>query len=143
VYAIQTTNEKMSDKEKRATILQEELEIIIKAAEDYCLGFLEEEFEPQAIEAIRQAAQELAYTRKYYDVRNDEIIFFPTVARLVMTNVLSDRAESYYYEEEDEFPPEYSKALKTVCRDKGLINDEDSIENDEYREKLAQDVDLS
>jgi len=96
-----------------------------------------------AIEAIRRAADELAYKRKYYDVMKDEVLFFPTVARLLMTNTLAERAELYYYEEEDPFPPEYTKALKTVCRESGLVKDDESTENDVYMEKLAQDVELS
>ena len=133
----------MSEKEKRAVLLKIELETLIKATEDYCWEILEEEFEPAAIKAIQRAAEELAYKRKYYDVMKDEVLFFPTVARLLMTNALTERAELYYYEEEDPFPPAYSKALKTVCRESGLVKDDESTENDDYMEKLAQDVDPS
>lgn len=133
----------MSEKEKREFFLKEELEKIIEVTKDYCWDTLEEELDPEVIEAVRKAAHELAYKRKYYDVMKDEFIYFPTITRLIMTNTLQDRAEQYYYEEEDEFPPEYSKALKTVCREKGFVVDDDSAENDEYMEKLAQDVDLS
>ena len=135
----------MSEKEKRDMLLTKELDTIIKAAEDYCWVILEEEeFDPAAINAIRRAAEELAYRRKYYDVMKDEVLFFPTVTRLIMTNTLMERAELYYYEEDDDaFPPEYSKALKTVCRESGLIKEDESTENDDYMEKLAQDVDLS
>ena len=124
-------------------LLLKELDTVIKAAEDYCWSILEEEFDPAAINAIRRAAEELAYKRKYYDVMKDEVLFFPTVTRLIMTNTLMERAELYYYEEDDDaFPPEYSKALKTVCRESGLVKDDESTENDDYMEKLAQDVDL-
>lgn len=133
----------MSEKEKRAQLLKEEIDTIIKAAEDYCWERLEEEFEPDAIQAVRKAAEKLAYKRKYYDVMKDQVVFFPSVTRLVMTNTLAEAAEHYYFEEEEEFPPEYNKALKTVCRDKGLVKEDDSPENDAYMEKLAQDVDLS
>ncbi len=133
----------MSEQEKRESILRGELDQIIAGTKDYCWDILEEELDPQAIAAIREAAFELAYRRKYYDVMKDELIYFPSVTRLLMTNTLQERAEKFYYEEDDEFPPEYSKALKTVCRDKGFVKDEDSAENDEYMEKLAQDVDLS
>ena len=133
----------MTEKEKRESILKEELEKIVEATQDYCWNVLEEEMDPEAIEAIRRAAQELSYQLKYYDVMKDTVIYFPTVTRLIMTNTLQDRAEKYYYEEEEGFPPEYAKALKTVCREQGLVKEEDSVENDEYMEKLAQDVDLS
>jgi len=144
----------MSEKQKRENLLKAELEIIIKATEDYCWDVLEEEFDSEAIEAIRRAAEELAYKRKYYDTMKDEIIFCPTVTRLLMTNTLTERAAFYYFDNDndagdnnsdggEEFPPEYSKALKTVCREKGLVNEDDSLENDEYMDKLAQDIDLS
>ena len=133
----------MTDQEKRASLLQDELEKIVEATQDYCWNVLEEEMDPQAIEAVRRAAQELAYQRKYYDVMKDAVIYFPSVTRLIMTNTLQDRAEKYYYEDEESFPPEYTKALKTVCREQGLVKEEDSVENDDYMEKLAQDVDPS
>jgi hypothetical protein len=133
----------MSEKEKRELMLKEELDKIIVATQDYCWDALEEELEPQAVDAVRQAAQELAYKRKYYDVMKDAIVYFPSITRLLMTNNLQEKADRYYYEEEDEFPPEYSKAFKTVCREKGFVKAEDSAENDDYMEKLGQDVDLS
>ena len=73
----------------------------------------------------------------------DTVVYFPSVTRLLMTNKLQEKAEQYYYEDEDEFPAEYSKAFKTVCREKGFVSPEDSAENDDYMEKLAQDIDLS
>ena len=132
-----------SDKEKRDQLLKEELDKIIALTQDYCWEALEEELEQEAVEAIRKAAQQLAYRRKYYDVMKDQVVFFPTVTRLLMTNVLQEKAEEYYYDDDDEFPPEYAKAFKTVCREKGLVKESDSQENDEYMEKLAQDLDLS
>jgi len=135
----------MSEKEKRESMLNEELEKILPATEDYCWDVLEEAFEPRAKDAVQKAARELAYKRKYYDVLKDTVVYFPSVTRLIMTNTLQGKAGEtyYYYEGDEEFPPEYSKALKTVCRDQGLVQAEDSAENDEYMEKLAQDVDLS
>lgn len=139
----------MSVKEQRESILKEELEKILEATQDYCWNVLEEEMDPQAIDAVRRAAEELAYRRQYYDVMKDTVIYFPTVTRLIMTNRIQERAEKYHYETDDDeeeaesFPPEYSKALKTVCREQGLVKEEDTVENDEYMEKLAQDVDLS
>lgn len=133
----------MSETEKRETMLQEELDKIIVATQDYCWEALEEELEPEAVEAVRQAAHDLAYKRKYYDVMNDTVVYFPSVTRLLMTNTLQEKAEQHYHEEEDKFPPEYSKAFKTVCREKAFVKADDSAENDEYMEKLAQDVDLS
>ena len=134
----------MSEKEDRKKLITEEFKKIIEDTTDYCWEVLEEEFEKESIEALRKAADKLAYRRKYYDVMKDDVIFFPTVARLIMTNTLQEEAEKEYYEEEDEFPPEYAKALKTVCRDKGYAGnpDEENAENDAYMDKLAQDVEV-
>eukprot|EP00934_Nitzschia_sp_Nitz4_P009322 Nitzschia sp. Nitz4//scaffold134_size62860//33645//34049//NITZ4_006328-RA/size62860-processed-gene-0.33-mRNA-1//1//CDS//3329535496//9312//frame0 len=134
----------MSEKEKRDAMIKEEFDKIIKDTEDYCWEALEEEFEPEAIRCLEVAAQELAYKRKYYDVVKDQIIYFPSVSRLIMTNTLQEGAEKHYYEEEDEFPAEYAKALKTVCREKGHAGDPDveNAENDAYMEKLGLDVEL-
>ena len=105
---------------------------------------LEEDFEKEAIEAISKASQTLAYKRKYYDVMKDKVVYFPTVARLIMTNILQEEAEKVYYDDGDDFPPEYSKALRTVCREKGHAGDpdEENAENDAYMEKLAEDMDI-
>ena len=102
------------EKEKRKQMIAKELETILQATETYCLELLEEEFEDEASKAITKAAYELAYRKKYYDVIKDEIIFFPSVAKLVMKGDLQEGAEAHYWEEEDEFPLEYSKALKSV-----------------------------
>ena len=86
----------------------------------------------------------LAYVKKYYDVMKDEIVMFPSVSKLILKNDLTIEAENYYYEEDDEFPPEYSKALKTVVRSAAKTEEETEIdeENDAYIEKLATDVDI-
>lgn len=134
----------MSEKEKRQDMITEEFDKIIKDTIDYCWEALEEELEKEAIEALRKAADKLCYTRKYYDVVKDTVIYFPSVSRCIMTNTLQNEAATHYYEEEDEFPPEYAKALKTVCREKGYAGnpDEENEANDTYMEKLAQAVEF-
>ena len=134
----------MADKELREKLINDELERIIADTNDYCWEVLEEEFEKEASEAISKASQVLAYKRKYYDVMKDKVVYFPTIARLIMTNTLQEEAEKVYYDDGDEFPPEYAKALRTVCRDKGHAGDpdEENAENDAYMEKLAEDMDI-
>lgn len=86
----------------------------------------------------------MAYVKKYYDVMKDEIVMFPSVSKLILKNDLTIEAENYYYEEDDEFPPEYAKALKTVVRSAAKTEEETEIdeENDAYIEKLATDVEI-
>lgn len=138
-------NKGMSEKEKRKTMIEDEFASIIKDTQEYVEEYLEEDMEPEAMEACKKAAGQLAYRKKYYDVMKDQIVYFPSVARLIMKNDLQEEAEKHYYDDEDEFPPEYSKALKTVVREKGYYKESDNdggdgVDNDEYMEKLAQDV---
>jgi hypothetical protein len=131
-------------KEKRVTMIKEEMDEIIKNADAFCLEHLEEDMEEEAIEALHKAAMKLAYTKKYYNVMKDEIVFFPSVAKLIMRADLTEEAEKHYYDEEDEWPLEYTKALKTVVREASK-NEEDTevdAENDAYIEKLATDVEI-
>ena len=114
--ASETSN--LSDKERRKVLIEDELDKIIKGAHGYVQEYLEEdEFESEAIDAITKAANLLAYRRKYFDVMTDQIILFPSIPKLIMKNALQDEAEKYYWEEEDEFPLEYSKCLKTVVKE--------------------------
>jgi len=132
------------ERQYRKTRLQRELQDILDAAHEYAQEELEEDdgLEIEAVQAITKAAYQMAYTKKYYDASKDELIYFPSVKRLVLRNEIQERAEKYYYE--DEFPLEYSKALKTVVRQ--LILDqggkEEDNENEDYMEKLAQDVEV-
>jgi hypothetical protein len=132
----------MSDeKEKRMTMIDEEIDKILKETQLWVEKYLEEDFEKEAMDALRTAAKTLAYRKKYYDVTKDEIIYLPSVSSLIMKNALQGEAETCYWEEEDEFPLEYSKALKTVVREQGMY-EEDEEGNDEYMSKLAQDVEI-
>jgi hypothetical protein len=130
-----------NEKDKRMTMIEEEVDKILKETQLWVEKYLEEDFEKEAMDALRTAAKTLAYRKKYYDVTKDEIVYFPSISRLIMKNALQDEAESCYWEEEDEFPLEYSKALKTVVLEQGLY-EEDEEGNDEYMSKLAQDVDI-
>jgi hypothetical protein len=130
-----------NEKDKRMTMIEEEVDKILKETQLWVEKYLEEDFEKEAMDALRTAAKTLAYRKKYYDVTKDEIVYFPSISRLIMKNALQDEAETCYWEEEDEFPLEYSKALKTVVREQGLY-EEDEEGNDEYMSKLAQDVDI-
>jgi hypothetical protein len=131
-------------KERRKELIAKELNQIFKGADEYVQEYLEEdEFEAEAITALTKAANEMAYLKKYYNVMKDEMILFPSVPKLIMTNSLQEGAEKYYWEEDDEFPMEYSKCLKTIVREQGYKEDEDGNgDNDAYMEKLAQDVEI-
>lgn len=88
--------------------------------------------------------KKLAYVKKFYDVMKDEIVFFPSVGKLIINGDLTEEAENHYYEEEDEWPLEYTKALKTVVRSAAKTEEETEVdaENDAYMIKLATDVEI-
>jgi len=125
----------MSDKEKRIHLIENELRNILKEAVENELG---EEFESEAVEALEKAAKIVSYKKKFYDVFKDEIIFFHTVAQGIMDMTLIEVAEEHYFEEDDEFPIEYTAALRSVCV--SWLCDDDG--DQEYMEKLAVDIDI-
>ena len=138
----------MSEKEKRDTIIEGEMKAILEGAADFVMEHYEEdEFEPEAAEALQKAASILAYRKKYYNVVQDKIVYFPSVGRLILKADLIEEAEKYYYDEDDEWPIEYTKALKSVVRaifaaNSTSKNAMDEDEDEEYMEKLATDVEI-
>lgn len=138
----------MSEKEKRDTVIEGEMKAILEGAADFVMEHYEEdEFEPEAAEALQKAASILAYRKKYYNVVQDKIVYFPSVGRLILKADLIEEAEKYYYDEDDEWPIEYTKALKSVVRaifaaNSTSKNAMDEDEDEEYMEKLATDVEI-
>mmetsp|Transcript_24641 Transcript_24641/g.43229 ORF Transcript_24641/g.43229 Transcript_24641/m.43229 type:complete len:142 (-) Transcript_24641:131-556(-) len=132
-----------SAKEQRDRMIKEEMDSIMEAARDFCFEHFEEDMEDEAIQAVQTAARNLAYRKKYFDCIKDSIIYFPTCRKLILSKDLIEEAEKYYYEKEDEFPAEYSKALRTVvfnasC-DTTQKTTEDPIDDEEFMEKLAME----
>ena len=128
-----------SEAEKRKKMIDEELKKLIQQAVDEELE--EDEMELESVEALEKGAMKICYLKKYYDVMADEIIYFPTVAKSLINYSLIEAAEEFYFDEEDEFPMEYSVALRSVATMAASEDDDD--QDDDYMEKLAMDVDLS
>ncbi len=143
---ISTTSSSTCEKEDRKTWIAKELEEILEGTRDFVYKHYEEEdLDLVAIEALQNAAFQLAYRKKYYDVVRDTIVYFPSVARLILRAQLMEEAEKHYYDEDDEWPMEYTKALKSVVREMKTIQEQDNDDDDdeeEYMEKLAMDVQL-
>ena len=129
--------EGMSEGEKRKIMIDTELMKIIKDAED---NELEDDFEPEALEALKIAANKICYLKKYYNVIKDEIIYFPSVMKTILNYDLVEEAEKYYFDEEDEFPMQYSAALRSIVAETAAEEDDD--DDDDYMAKLAMDVDI-
>jgi hypothetical protein len=130
---------KPSDAEHRQQMIDDEFKGIMKETED---NELDEPFEPEAVEALRIAANKLAYLKKYYNSFTDEFVYFPSVTKLLVNYSMIEEAEKHYFDEEDEFPIDYSAALRSVACEK--VGDDDDDENDDdYMMRVAADVDLS
>lgn len=127
-----------SEKEKRIRMIKEELEKVVKQVEEEELAG--EEMEKEAVEALEKAALVVAFRKKYYDVMKDELIYFPSVSKTIVSYALMEEAEKYYYEEEDEFPMDYSVALRSVVT-MNMSEDDDDVD-EEYMAKLALDVEI-
>ena len=135
-----------NEKQQRNDKITKEIDIILKEF-DGLLMDNEYDVEEEANDALRKAAYNIAYTKKYYNVTKDEIIYFPSVSKLIMNAKLIEEGEKYYYDEEDEFPIHYSKLLKTavstVFPQNTTQKTTDGEEDDEeYMEKLAMDVEI-
>merc|ERR1712232_1534414 len=137
------------DKERRSEMIRSELDRIFTDADDFVVEHLEEDdMDPEAKKALKIVAFQLAYRKQYYDAVKDEIIWFPSVSKLIMKGELTDSAEDHYYDDEDEWPLEYTKALKTVVRNQTAESNNNEIEieideeNDAYMEKPAFDIEF-
>lgn len=129
-----------SEKEKRINMIKDELQKVLKqVAEEE----LEDEMEKEAVDALEKAALILCYRKKYYDVMKDELLYFPTVSSTIVNYALMEEAGKYWqelYEDEEEFPMEYSVAMRSVVTQN--MGDDDNDMDEEYMTKLALDVEI-
>jgi len=68
------------------------------------------------------------------------MVFFPSVNSLTVSYDLIEKAEEYYFDEEDEFPMQYCAALRSIACEKLEESNDDCDE--EYMSLLAADVEL-
>jgi hypothetical protein len=131
-----------SAKELRESMIEQEMETILNAARDFCFEHLEEDMEEEALNALQIAARNLAYRKKYYDVMKDTIVYFPTCSKLILSRDLIEEAEKHYYDEQDEFPAEYAKAVRSVVfhhaseAKSSQSKDDSHVNTDEQNEKI-------
>ncbi|KAL3895020.1 MAG: hypothetical protein SGARI_007574 [Bacillariaceae sp.] len=98
---------------------------------------LEDPFETEIVMALQEAAHKICYTKKYYDAMKDEFIFFPSVAKTIMSYDLMEEADKHYFDEEDELPIDVSAGLRSVA-----VQHLDDDVDEEYMEAMAADVEL-
>ena len=129
----------LSEREMRKKMIEEELKKIIEEVE---AEELEEPFETEAMEALMKGAMKVTYLKKFYDVMKDEFIYFPDVMSTISNYDLLEEAEKHYYDEDDEFPPEYSAALRSIVLQAIANKSEDEDLDFDYMEPLAMDMEI-
>jgi hypothetical protein len=136
--------ERRAEGEMRRTLIQEELDSLIRMTEqnDEMDGH---EFEPEAVEALGIAANYVCYLHKYYDVPRCQYVFLPSVAHAIMNGSLLEEASKHYFGKSDEFLISYAASLGSTIiatndiRSKYLNNMEQSQNNTESMEELDLD----
>lgn len=109
-YVQEENEEQCAERKLRRALIQEELNILIRATEenDELDGH---EFEPEAIEALGVAANRVAYLKKYYNVAKCENVYVPSVAFTIMDGSLLEEASKHYFGKSDEFLVSYAAGL--------------------------------
>ena len=79
------TNEGVEEDEltMRRRMISDGLAAVIEGADKE----LDEPIEEEAIQAMQKAASTLCYTKKYFDGSNDRMIYFPSVAKVILNFV--------------------------------------------------------
>ncbi|KAL3938622.1 MAG: hypothetical protein SGBAC_006499 [Bacillariaceae sp.] len=95
----------------RQKCIERDINFFVKKAAD---GHLEEPMRDEAIKALKIAANQLAFKKKYYDAENDKFLIFPSVATLLIDQALYDAAQKKYYGLRDEFPLKYISVLRSL-----------------------------
>lgn len=135
----------ISEAEMRRNKIDDELSSLLEEMMETEDMVEEEEIEPESLEALKKAASNICYLRKYYDVSNDKIIYFPSLVKTIINYSLFEEAEKFYFDEEDEFPQDYSIALRSVAfeREENEGDDSDNGMDDELMGRLSMSVQLT
>ncbi|KAL3939466.1 MAG: hypothetical protein SGBAC_005814 [Bacillariaceae sp.] len=136
----------LSEATKRQNMIHTELNGMIDEMMDSEDFEDEDEMDPESYDPLMQAAKEICYTRKYYDVSADRIVFFPSVTKTIINSDLFEKAEEYYFDEDDEFPSDYSVGLRAVAFERifaqGNAGGDDDEMDDDMMERLSMAVEL-
>jgi hypothetical protein len=137
VEEVSDADDKRVERAKRKAMVDQELNMLVKDAETEELS---EPMEPEAITALKQAAMKICFVKKYYDVFKDDFVYFPSVTASILDHTLTEEADKYYFDEDDELPMMYGIGLRSVA---GIAasKEEDTIDID-YLLPLSMDVDI-
>jgi hypothetical protein len=128
------------DSKLRKTLIDEELNQLIQICQDldHLAGH---EFEPEAVEALGIAANQLAYKKKYYDVARSDHVYVPSVAYTVMNGSLLELASGHYFGKSEEFLIAYAGAMgSAILTQKHQYQKYMSQEREEH--SLAEEFDI-
>lgn len=127
------TNPSMrSDYETRTTLIEEELEQLVKRTNETELN---EGIDDTFIDALTKGAMEICYRKKYYNALKDEFTYLPSVARTCLDYSLLEVVEK---EEEDQFPEGVFAALRSVAAE--TLKEDGDDDEEEYAAMLAVSV---
>jgi len=113
VEASSTLESKCVPNKKRMTMIAKEMENILEGAQDYLLRhMLDDDLGDEAKNALYTAAMGSAYLKHYYDTTELRVVYYPTCNDLILNHNFIDEAAKFYYREQDDFPPEYSRAVR-------------------------------
>lgn len=114
---VESTTPKCTPTKKRITMIAREMNKILERAQDYLLRhMIDDDLSDEAKSAAQKAAMELAYLHHHYDTLENKVVYYPTCTDLILKQTFLKEAEKFYYREQDEFPPEYSSAIKSAAR---------------------------
>lgn len=128
----------LSDNKIRKKRIQNDLKRIIKDAEKNHLGA---RIEDEAIDALVRASQEIVFIKKYFDVDTDMFKYFPSVKNTILNCSLMERAEDFYFDGVQDFPLDYSSALRAAAS-RFRQNFVEVDERDTYVINMAVDVEI-
>ena len=133
-------DERSSERAMRQQAVDEELDELISQAE---LKELSKPVPPAVVDALKIAAMQVCYVKKFYDALKDHFIYFPTVHAMLVDQSLTKTAQKHVAN----FPTEVDSALRSVAVQSAADDHKHKDHHDdmvmmEYAERLAIDVDL-
>lgn len=146
VDSTESASPKCVPTKKRVRMIKQEMDEILEGAQDYLLRhMIDDDLSDEAKSSLFKAAMEMAYHKHYYDNIEHTVTYYPTCKDLVLNHNFIDEAETFYYRQRDQFPPEYRRAVNSAARAlerKRLIEDRQSIHH-QYEEDESESTNTS
>ena len=78
--------EDISPKQKRVNMIVGEMDTLLEDAQQYILKHMMDEIDldEEAKVAVKLAAMECAYTKRYYDIMEDNVVYFQISIRMII-----------------------------------------------------------